>query len=97
MQVHGKCKMQHTEVLLAVLSWILQPSKLATPQTATPPPCEPRERSQAPYILHIYIGALWRNCLGRFEKQALTPCQARFMSTRAAQQPHSQFQFEGAM
>jgi hypothetical protein len=23
-------------------------------------------------------------CQGRFEKQALTPCQAKFMSTRAA-------------
>ena len=41
-----RCK--HTSV--AVLSWILQSSKLATPldQTATPPPCEPREQGQAP-------------------------------------------------
>jgi hypothetical protein len=34
----------------AVLSWILQPSKLATPSTRTPPPCEPREQGQAPSI-----------------------------------------------
>jgi hypothetical protein len=37
---------KHT--LSALLSWILQPSKLATPVTKTPPPCEPRERGQAP-------------------------------------------------
>jgi hypothetical protein len=35
---------------IAVLSWILQPSKFATPWTLTPPPCEPRERGQAPSI-----------------------------------------------
>ena len=39
---------KHTE--LAVLSWILQPSKFATPSTLTPPPCEPREQGQAPSI-----------------------------------------------
>ena len=33
-----------------MLSWILQPSKLATPWTRTPPPCEPREQGQAPSI-----------------------------------------------
>jgi hypothetical protein len=35
MKVHGKFK--HT------LSWMLQPSKFATPSTRTPPPCKPRE------------------------------------------------------
>ena len=35
----------------AELSWILQPSKLATPlPTSTPPPCKPRERGRAPTI-----------------------------------------------
>ena len=45
--VWARAEDEHTS--LAVLSWISQPSKLATPVTWKPPPCKPRERGQAPW------------------------------------------------
>ena len=67
---------------------MLQPSKLATPLTRTPPPCEPQERGQSPQ-------GQWRICQGRFTMQALTYCDAKVMSTRTTA---GQFkcQFKGA-
>ena len=49
MKVQGMFK-RRALTLVAVLSWMLQPSKFATPfsETITPPPCEPREQGQAP-------------------------------------------------
>jgi hypothetical protein len=54
---------KHTQY--ASLSWILQPSKLAMPlrATSTPPPCEPRERGQAPY-------GQWMKVQGKFKVQS---------------------------
>jgi hypothetical protein len=49
----------------AVLSWILQPSKFATPPeaTPTPPPCKPRKQGQPPQ-------GRWINVQGKFKMKA---------------------------
>jgi len=58
-------------------AWMKKVQKCEHSQTATP---KSRACAQQP----VSSRGRWRNCLGRFEKQALTPCQAKFMSTRAA-------------
>ena len=58
--VHGG---KHT--YSSVLSWMLQPSKLATPSspTSTPPPCQPREQGQSP------LGPWSVTCMGSIRRK----------------------------